>query len=302
MRAKQKVVRIELPEMFKPYMDHSVLEKGRELILIDLWQQGQVAWARDELIKHNIKLVSKMARKYSGAGREEFYLDLFNQGMMGLMTAIDKFDIQSGFKLSTYSMQWIRQSIVRYMMEGHVDQFMRYPVHIGRAMQVSRAALRQANTVVDSVDAIDIISAYVKEKNLNESCLTRTSIRSAIKLMCGSIRGFDELIVEGDDGKPMDFLDHHDHIADEDGNALNVDPEAFNKYVNTYLGVIKPRISEIIRMRYFEDQTLEECGQHFGLTRERIRQLQNDGLSKLRFYVDLADVHFDDFITEDNKG
>jgi RNA polymerase sigma factor (sigma-70 family) len=295
-RRKQAFIRVDLPDTYADHLEHPVLPRERELILIDLWQTGKVAWARDELVRHNIRLINKIARGYAKRGSEEFFLDLFQEGMIGLLTAIDKFDIQSGNKLSTISMNWIKQSIGRYIIQGNCDQFMRIPVQAGRALQVCRAALAESNTAATAKEAEEYILRYIERKGLNNKNLKSVHIRRALRMMCGGIMSFEDLVVEGDDGSPTDFLEAYDPMTDVDyGPRTDFDFDAYKKHFEPFLMTLDERNRKVVIDRFFNERTLEEIGDEIGVTRERVRQLEKISLEKLNLWLSVAGKTYSDF-------
>ncbi|HSH93901.1 MAG TPA: sigma-70 family RNA polymerase sigma factor [Roseimicrobium sp.] len=230
--------------------------------------------ARDHMIKANLRLVVKIAREYEDYGLP--LLDLINEGNLGLIKAVEKFDPSKGAKLSTYSSWWIKQSIKRAL--ANQSKTIRLPVHL-----------------VDKIAKMRRISLKLQEELGREPSDEELSDEMGIsparvaKMRSAAIRpiSLEAPLREGDDSSRL-----ADVVADE--NADTPYQQLEEKTVTSMLaGLIKKlpkREESILRFRFGLDgggeRTLEEVGVKFGVTRERIRQLQNIALEKLRHMIE----------------
>lgn len=235
--------------------------------------------AREHMIRANLRLVVKIAREYEGFGLP--LLDLINEGNMGLMRAVERFDPAKGGKLSTYASWWIKQSIRRGI--ANQAKTIRLPIHaIDKLSKAQRVANEMREALGREPEPEELAEALgVKTSRLNE--IRTAALRPA----------------------SLDAPMSHD----EDSNVLAEvvkDENARTPYEvleeKTLLGMLGhlvdklgPREKKIIRMRFGLDgrgeKTLEEIGAQFGLTRERIRQLQNEALARLRELIEDRDAY-----------
>jgi RNA polymerase primary sigma factor len=235
--------------------------------------------AREHMIRANLRLVVKIAREYEGFGLP--LLDLINEGNMGLMKAVERFDPAKGGKLSTYASWWIKQSIRRGI--ANQAKTIRLPIH---AIDKLSKAQRVANEMREA------LGREPEPEELAEALGVKTSRLNEIRTAALRPASLDA---------PMG--------NDEDSNVLAEvvkDESARTPYEvleeKTLLGMLGhlveklgPREKKIIRMRFGLDgrgeKTLEEIGAQFGLTRERIRQLQNEALARLRELIEDRDAY-----------
>jgi RNA polymerase primary sigma factor len=227
-----------------------------------------ISEAKDTLINHNLRLVINIAKRYIGRGLS--LLDLIQEGNIGLMRAIDKFDYTRGFKFSTYATWWIRQAVTRALMDQ--AKTIRVPVHMmDFYSKVSRAsrALRQ-----------ELGREPSKEEIAKRLEVSREKIEEVFRAIQDTIALQTPV---GDDGTTIE-----EFISDKDSTTPFSDTERINvtERILKVLNTLTPREAEIIRRRFgigFEkDQTLEELGRHFSITRERVRQIEYKALRKLQ--------------------
>ena len=229
--------------------------------------------AREQMIKANLRLVVKIAHDYEGLGLP--LLDLINEGNIGLMKAVERFDPAKGGKLSTYGAWWIKQSIKRAL--ANQSKTIRLPVHlVDKISKMRRMAMKLQ----------EILGREPTDEELAEE-LGMTALRVA-QLRTAAIRPASLDAPIGDD----EANNFSDFVQDE--NAVSPYQQLEEKTVNAMLQEMVRRLDQreatILRYRFGLDggaeRTLEEVGQKFGVTRERVRQIQNIALNKLRKMVE----------------
>ena len=225
--------------------------------------------ARQELTSANLRLVVSIAKRHVGRGVP--ILDLVQEGNLGLMRAVQKFDHTKGFKFSTYATWWIRQAITRAIADQ--SRTIRVPVHmvesinkVLRAQRMLGAKLERDPTIPELAEEVDLPPEKVEE-------ILRIASQDPLSL--------DTPIGDEDDTSMADF------IADKGAAPLDLAArKLLEQTVRDVLGDLSERESEVVRLRFgLEDgrpRTLEEVGKEFGVTRERIRQIESKTLAKLR--------------------
>jgi RNA polymerase primary sigma factor len=263
LMARKRLLQIEIDHHVSPVE----IKRALQSIVIGEQQTGQ---AKRELVEANLRLVVSIAKKYTNRGLQ--FLDLIQEGNIGLMKAVDKFEWRRGYKFSTYATWWIRQAITRAIADQ--ARTIRIPVHM---IETINKLIRTSRSLVQELGREPTSEEIARKMDIPVS-----KVRKVLKIAQEPI-SLETPIGEEEDSHLGDFI--------EDKSILNpadaVVASNLREITDEVLATLTPREEKVIKMRFGlgttgSEHTLEEVGQHFAVTRERIRQIEAKALRKLR--------------------
>jgi RNA polymerase primary sigma factor len=261
--ARQKLTEIEEKYLLPPVE----IKRSLQSILIGETQTNQ---AKRELVEANLRLVVSIAKKYTNRGLQ--FLDLIQEGNIGLMKAVDKFEWRRGYKFSTYATWWIRQAITRAIADQ--ARTIRIPVHM---IETINKLIRTSRALVQELGREPTSEEIAKKMDIPVS-----KVRKVLKIAQEPI-SLETPIGEEEDSHLGDFIEDRSIM----NPAESVTFGNLREITDEVLATLTPREEKVIKMRFGlgntgSEHTLEEVGQHFAVTRERIRQIEAKALRKLR--------------------
>ncbi|MBQ4831955.1 RNA polymerase sigma factor RpoS [Pseudoalteromonas sp. MMG010] len=267
---KEEVVKnLDATQMYLGEIGFSPLLSAEEEVFFARKSLKGCEASRKRMIESNLRLVVKIARRYNNRGLA--LLDLVEEGNLGLIRAVEKFDPERGFRFSTYATWWIRQTIERAIMNQ--TRTIRLPIHVVKELNVYLRTARELTQKLDHEPTAEEIAQRLDKPVEDVTKILRLNER---------ITSVDTPIGGENDSALLDIIADEKSTGPE-GEVQNND---INKHIIDWLGELNPKQREVLARRFgllgYEPSTLEDVGREIGLTRERVRQIQVEALRRLK--------------------